>query len=175
MLSPFMHFRKDLDQHINTFQLEKIVNDPEDFHSYIHKSMNIIANMLDPEQMGSVENYLNHIWNSFDEAINDNISIKSMQAFVNDLSAIITMIDFSVEMQLSTVSELQREGLVAQSILQNQNPNLELGGFISIGNDGTIERFNIEDVKTGRVKFNKSDKPNSIDLSKVKPLNTKEI
>jgi hypothetical protein len=182
MISPFIYFRKELDQHINTFELEKIVSNPKDFHNYIQKCMSIIGNMLDSEQMGSVESYLNHIWDSFDKALNDEKSINSMQDFVNDLSAIITMIDFSVEMQLSTVSQLQREGLVAQSLLQNQNPDLEIGRFFSIGNDGTIERFNIEDVNrviTGRTTSNKpnySEKPREqIDLSKVKPLNTKEI
>lgn len=141
-----------------------VFKSPDLLHNYITKSMEIIANMLDHEKMGSVENYLDHIWKKYDKAIENEKTFKPMQDFVIIISDIIRMIDYSVETQLSSMNELQREGLVAQSLMQNENPDLEIGGFISVSNDGKMYQT-----------LTKTKKEKEIGLKDMRPINTKEI
>jgi len=141
-----------------------VFKSPDLLHNYITKSMEIIANMLDHEKMGSVEYYLDHIWKKYDQAIKEINDTKPMQDFIVTISDIIRMIDYSVETQLSNMNELQREGLVAQSLMQNENPDLEIAGFVSIGNDGKMYQT-----------LTKTKKEKEIGLKNMRPINTKVI
>ena len=176
ILSPFLYYRKELSDYIDVFYLPSnggfaIV---EQFNTYLGKSMQIIANMLDSTRMGSIESYLDHIWKEFDLAIDALDSIEPMQIFVNNLSSIITMIDYSLEFQLSKMTEKEKNiGLISNAI-KNINPDLEVIDVLEITPDGSIKRLKIKETVTGRTT---NDKPNSIeiDLKNIKTLNTKAI
>ena len=167
LIYPFVNERKALGNMIDSLHTTSeggVFKSPDLLHNYITKSMEIIANMLDHEKMGSVEYYLDHIWKKYDQAIKEINDTKPMQDFIVTISDIIRMIDYSVETQLSNMNELQREGLVAQSLMQNENPDLEIAGFVSIGNDGKMYQT-----------LTKTKKEKEIGLKNMRPINTKVI
>lgn len=176
MITPFLHYRKELTDYIDVFYLPSnggfaIV---EQFNTYLGKSMQIIANMLDSTRMGSIESYLDHIWKEFDLAIDALDSIEPMQIFVTNLSSIITMIDYSVELQLSDMTEKEKDiGLISNAI-KNINSDLEIIDVLEITPDGSIKRLKIKETVTGRTTTNKSNSI-EVDLKNIKTLNTKAI
>lgn len=150
----------------------------DELTKFVETSFSIIANMLDDELMGSVEGYVDHIWQDFDKSIaNKQLtkSMESMQLFMDNVTAILGMIDFVVEDSLHQLNEQELENITVQNLISKIIPEgHEVIGVHEITNDGSIKK-----VVTGRTTC---DKPNytekarkQIDLSKIKALNTKEI
>jgi len=166
LINPFLHYRKELDSFVTSYGLEHLgtFEGAEQFHKYLHKCMAIIANMLDHTKMGSVEHYLDHIWNEFDIALNDKESMEPMQKFVNNISNIITMIDYAVETQLADIDK-DGQSILIQSAVNKIDPDLKVTKVTPISD--TI-------IKVEAEKSNQ-EISNSIDLKNIKPLNTKEI
>jgi len=65
---------------------------------FIYGSMGIMVNLFDKNKMGSIEHFINLIWNNVEniESVTDGVII---------IGDIITMIDYSVEKQLGKFSE----------------------------------------------------------------------
>lgn len=169
LVQPFLYHRKDLDVFLTTHELKDqgAFDNPQQMTDFFNKCMGIIGNMLDDTKMGSIENYMDHIWKSYDKAIDNTESMIPMQKFINDLSNIITMIDYAAEVQLSSMEDINKEGLIVQAHISKilNNPNLKIVGISNITPDGSIKKIDFED--TGE-----DDQP---DLRYMKPLNTKEI
>ena len=73
------------------------------------------------------------------------------------------MIDCCCEMQLSSMDELTREGLIGASMIETLHPDLEIMGFVSVSNNGSV------------VKVVTNKKEAIEDLRRMRPINTKEI
>jgi hypothetical protein len=169
IIAPFTAYRKQLADYIIAWDLEtdEGFRSPDQMTDYLNMCMQIIANMLDDTRMGSVEFYLDHIWKEFDTASNDTTSPLPMQNFIDNITSIITMIDYSLEVQLASISDEDKEESIINQVLKEIDPDLEMIGAIKISESGKIEKILIK----------KKDKPKkqTIDLSKIKSLNTKAI
>ena len=129
--------------------------------------MQIIANMLDDTRMGSVEHYLDHIWKEFDEASSNTKSPLPMQNFIDNITSIISMIDYSLEVQLADITDDDKQESMINQVLKEIDPDLEMIGAFKVSESGKIEKILIK-------KKNKPEK-HEIDLSRIKSLNTKAI
>lgn len=136
---------------------------------YLNMCMQIIANMLDDTRMGSVEYYLDHIWKEFDDAVNNTKSPLPMQKFIDNITSIISMIDYSLEVQLASITDEDKEISLINQALKDIDPDLEMVGAVNVTEDGSIRRIlikNKDKAETEEV---------TLDLSKIKSLNTKAI
>jgi hypothetical protein len=169
IIAPFTAYRKQLGDYIDAWDLETSegFRSPDQMTDYLNMCMQIIANMLDDTKMGSVEYYLDHIWKEFDTASNDFQSPLPMQKFIDNITSIITMIDYSLEVQLASISDEDKQVSLINQVLKEIDPDLEMVGAFEVCGDGSIKKILIK----------KKDKPEKqeIDLSKIKSLNTKVI
>lgn len=172
IIKPFSMYRKELSDYVELFDLnvEKFKS-PDQMNDYLNMCMQIIANMLDNTRMGSVENYINHIWKEFECAVDNCKDPEPMQIFMGNITSIITMIDYSLEIQLSKMTKSDKQMSMISHIIQGIDEYFEVAGVIEVSKD-SIKKIEIKGTKSGRVT---SDKPNSIDLSRIKPINTREI
>jgi len=158
---PFMNIRKRLG-HITDELQGNIIQGPEQTKEFTYLSMQIIGNMLDSDKMGSVENYMDHIWKDFDTAVKSDDS-KPLQDFLMILADIVTMIDCCCEIELSSMDDFQRETLIGASMIETLDPDIEITGAIQVTEDGSI------------IKMTTSKKEAINDLKRMRPLNKKEI
>lgn len=172
IIAPFTAYRKQLADYISTWDLEtpEGFRSPDQMTDYLNMCMQIIANMLDDTQMGSVEYYLDHIWKEFDTATSDTESPLPMQKFIDNITSMISMIDYSLEVQLASITDEDKEISLINQALKDIDPDLEMVGAIEIFENGSIKK-----IITKKKKKDKSDKKDAIDLSKIKSLNTKAI
>jgi len=170
MIRPFSMYRKELIEYcrINELDTSYAFQSPDQISNFLHMSMGIIANMLDDTRMGSVENYLNHIWQEFDIAINNDGSSEPLTIFLGHIASIIQMIDFSIEIQLSNLVDPEKEISIIASAIEGIDPDLKVAGIFEIDKTG-IKKLEI--IK----KEKKADDSDSIDLSKMKAINIKAI
>lgn len=169
IIAPFTAYRKQLADYIIAWDLEtdEGFRSPDQMTDYLNMCMQIIANMLDDTRMGSVEHYLNHIWKEFDIASNDTKSPLPMQNFIDNITSIISMIDYSLEVQLADITDDDKQESMINQVLKEIDPDLEMIGAFKISESGKIEQILIR-------KKDKSEKQ-IIDLRKIKSLNTKAI
>lgn len=169
IIAPFTAYRKQLADYIVAWDLEtdEGFRSPDQMTDYLNMCMQIIANMLDDTRMGSVEHYLNHIWKEFDIASNDTKSPLPMQNFIDNITSIISMIDYSLEVQLADITDDDKQESMINQVLKEIDPDLEMIGAFKISESGKIEQILIR-------KKDKSEKQ-IIDLRKIKSLNTKAI
>jgi uncharacterized protein with ATP-grasp and redox domains len=167
-VNPFLHYRNELNDFIEfTFNGTK-KEEAERFYKYISKCMGIIGNMLDEEKMGSIKNYMDHIQKEFDIALEETKDAQPMMTFINNISNIITMIDYCVEIQLSKITTEESQSIIAQSIVKNISPDANIIEAFNITEDGSIKRIKIKQMKD-------EENKDKYDLAKMQPLNKKEI
>jgi hypothetical protein len=172
IIGPFMKHRKALAEQIEIIEAEQY-NKVGNYYEYLLKCIGIIANMLDKSKMGSIEHYLNHIWEGLEET-KKNEKVKEFMAIVQEISDIITMIDLACEDHLNQMNKGDIERAVAQYALKHIDPNLEILGVFNINNDGSIKKI---DVGTDISKDEDNDKSieHKWDLENMTPLNIEEI
>jgi hypothetical protein len=173
LIAPFSMYRRELADYIDLYDLRTIerFNYPKQLDSYLTKCMQIIANMLDNTRMGSVEYYINHIWKEFNHAVNNFKNPEPMQLFIDNVTAIITMIDYCLEVQLSNMTEKDKQMSMISQIVQNLDEHYSIAGVFEVTKD-SIKRIEVKGTKSGNVTH---DDPNTIDLSKIKTINIKAI
>lgn len=127
---------------------------------FIGMSMEIFANMLDETKMGSIEGFINHIWEHTNE-------FKEFHEIMGIYSNLMTMIDISVEYQLRSMDKQKLDDL---------HSNFIKDSFANVAPPGA--RIFRLDKKTGMVEelTEPEDEPEQqYDLSKMTPINIKEI
>jgi hypothetical protein len=155
-ITPFIMHRGKLGLVVDKMVEE--TDTPNTIHEFVNICMGIIGNMLDSRKMGSIESFINHIWEvaKSKEEFNDSIHV---------YSDIITMIDYAVEKQLSHLSQEELEKIHNKFIEGKMH-----GGFrlVAIKPDGSIENILTPDKDD-------PEPEKKYDLENMIPLNTKEI
>lgn len=172
LIKPFSMYRKELSDYIELYNLDvEVFKSPNQMNNYLTMCMQIIANMLDSTRMGSVENYINHIWKEFECAVDNFKDPEPMRIFIGSITSIITMIDYSLEIQLSQMTDSDKQMSMISHIIQGIDEYFEIAGVFEISKD-SIKKIKVKGTKSGKVT---NDKPDTIDLSKIKPINIREI
>jgi hypothetical protein len=173
LISPFSMYRRELADYIDLYDLQTIkgFKESDQMDNYLTKCMQIIANMLDNTRMGSVEYYINHIWKEFNHAVNSFDNLEPMQLFIDNVTSIITMIDYSLEVQLSNMSKTDKQMSMISHIIQGLDEHYDIAGVFEVTKD-SIKKIEVRGIRSGKVT---QDDPNTIDLSKIKTLNIKAI
>lgn len=161
MITPYVIQRKHLRELSNKMFEQDKEEGFETSKRYIHCCMEIIGNLLDESKMGSIDNYLNHIW----KEVNKFETYFDMLGFY---SQVITMIDISVGEQCDKLGN-KKLNEIHNAFIANAIENSIKGIRVFIGNEkGEFKQvFGIGET---------DDEPEQeYDLKHMTPLNTKEI
>lgn len=129
-------------------------------NDFIGISIEIIGNMLDESKMGSVEGYINHIW---EKAKAENKITDIIEVF----SSVIAMIDFTIDEQLNDMPQDQLKK-IHDDFFTKQMKGLNL---FAVKPDGEVVKV----LGNSDSDLIEDDSGKKYDLRNMTPLNTKEI
>lgn len=154
-ITPFFMRRGKLGEVVNELFDLNIEQGMLKANDFVSLSIEIIGNMLDESKMGSVEAYINHIWDNAKQ--HDKIA-----EVIEMFGAVISMIDITVDKQLKNMSpeEIKK---IHENYMQQQLEGYK--AFIIKPDGKVVDVFGKDD----------SEQEDKYDLKNMTPLNVKEI
>jgi hypothetical protein len=137
------------------YELEHNI-EPVNVEDFFAHAIEIISNMLDNKKMGSIENFINYIWDNIKEN-------GDLFKIISVLSDLVTMIDLSVEKQLEKYSQAEMKQI--HDDFFNKIMSDDTGGYFTV-KDGIATPYELK---------KKDDSEDEYDLANMIPINREEI